>query len=250
MAVAFRSIGAATQSNAGGSSAAVATPAGFQAGDLLVMCFALNNQFGTAGSATMPTTLPSGWSTLQSIVNTPTHMCSAIYYKIASGSEGATQTWSGFSAGASGWDHRSYMMAFTGADSTTPFISGEFGTSTAANNTAAQSHPARTPTVAGSGVLLFRVMNTNTNASLRTFTSTITSAGAPAGVERADPNVNSYSFCEAIYTRDGGFALASQSYTTTASLTGAGNGQHMHTAIIAAAPAAPSGSSSVGVLLG
>lgn len=250
MAVAFRSIGTLNRSTSGVSSAAVATPAGFAAGDLLLCVAGIANFSGTG--VVFPTTVPSGWSTLNT-TTTPATVGTAIYYKIATGSEGSTQTWSGFStSGASFWHSIFQMAAFTGCDTTTPIITSgtaEWGVTTNTTTTAAQTHPSKTPTTAGSGVLLYRVQYQSSGTS-RTFTSSITSAGAPAGVERADPTGS----CDAqfsVYTRDGGFALAAQSYTTTASSTGSG-GQHMWTVILnaAAGGGGPTLGDSVGILLG
>ncbi|HEY9658382.1 MAG TPA: hypothetical protein V6C65_08015, partial [Allocoleopsis sp.] len=169
------------------------------------------------------------------MTNPTTNMGSAIYYKIASGSEGSSQTWSGFSMSSSFYNVRAQMLAFTGCDSTTPIVTSgtpQWAVTSNTNTTAAQTHPSETPTTAGSGVLLFRTQY-ETGGTNHTFTSSITSAGTPAGVERSDPSGTNDADI-AIYTRDGGFSLAAQSYTTTASGTGSG-GNHMWTVILNAA---------------
>lgn len=223
MPVEWRSTGTIVTGNLSATtSAAVGTPSGFQSGDLLLSFFNIGQFAGSA--VNFPSSIPSGW-TLLGTATSPATVGSAVYYKIASGSEGATQTWSGFSiAGQSSWYYHWQMLAFTGVDATTPIPASEWAKTTNTTTTAAQTHPSVTPTVAGSGLALYRIQY-QSSGTARTFTSSITSAGAPAGVERSDPSGTSVpQMC--IYTRDGGFALAAQSYTTTASGTGNG-GQHM-----------------------
>lgn len=236
MAVAFRSIGTANTSTSGLTSVPVDCPSGIQAGDLLVTVFAIGHFSGS--SVTLPTSLPSGWSTLTTL-NAPTLCRSAVYYKIATGSEGSSQTWSGVTATNAFWHTIAQMVCFEGNDTTDAIelSPAEWAANTAANNTQAQTHPTVTPTVDGSGVMLFRLSYISTQTST-SFTSSITSAGAPAGVERSDPSGIRYTQY-AIYTRDGGFALAPQSYTTTASVAGNGNGQHRWSIIIKSAPPPP-----------
>lgn len=246
MVAAFRSIGTLFASTSGATSAAVATPSGFAANDLLVMCWVQSNF--SASAPTFPTSLPSGWSTLGTTANPANNMASAIYYKIASGSEGASQTWSGQAMGTF-FNSRGQMLAFTGCNTSTPIVTSgtpEWAVTSNTQTTAAQTHPSVTPTTAGSGVLLFRCQYESASTN-RTFTSSITSASSPAGVEQSDPTATNNADI-AIYTRDGGFALAAQSYTTTSSAAGSG-GQHMWSVILNAAPtvALPP---SVGILLG
>jgi len=248
MAVEFGAAGTA-HSGTGATSAAVGCPSGISAGHLLVTCFGLTNNFFGSG-VTLPTSLPSGWTALATSSGSPNRSASAIYYKIATGSEGSSQTFSGFSAGSSsGWQHRAVMFRFTGVDTTTPFISGQYSVTANTSTTPAQIHPSQMPTVAGSGVLLFRMMFMTSNIN-RSFTSSITLTSAPAGVERYDPN-QSGSLNGAVYTRNGGFPLVTQIYSTTANTTGSVAGNHLWTAIIAASgwapPAGPG--DSVGVLM-
>lgn len=217
--VEFRSIGAASASQSG-TSQAVATPSGFQAGDLLLTTFALGSSVG--GAHTFPTTVPTGWSTLDTTTASAPHLSGAIYYKIATGSEGSTQTWSGWDIASNTLDaHVLQMMAFTGCDPINPIKSGEWSVSSVADGSGAltQNHPSVTPSVDGSAVIICR-MKRLTAAGNGHFTSTITDATNPAGVERADsgathPHVGTY-------TRDGGFGKTTQSYSTTSDFNASG----------------------------
>lgn len=248
MTVQFRSKGALVEATTTATtSVAVPTPAGFQAGDLLLMCLSFGGLGGSG--ATFPSSLPSGWGTLGTDLTGLIRTASAVYYKIASGSEGSSQTWSGISLnGAAFWDTRAEMLAFTGVDPSTPIKSGEWAVSSDNSITAAMTHPTVTPSVAGSGLVLFRLLAVSISTS-RDFTSSITAVSNPAGVERSDPTTSNR-IDRAIYTRDGGFSLAAQSYTTTASTTGSGGGNAAWSIVLAAAPPAVADKSSVGILYG
>lgn len=135
MAVAFRSASNAT-ANAS-TSLVLPVPAGVQDGDLLIafLTIALDN---TSNDFSTPT----GWTLLDdSVANPPGGSRSANFWKIAS-SEPANYTWN-VAAGADDW--AGVMVAYSGADQTTPINQHAGTTSGAIEQTGVTS--SITPTV-------------------------------------------------------------------------------------------------------
>ena len=87
---------------------AVPLPSGIVSGDLLLMLI------GNAANAARSTTTPSGWTSLYSVVGPSTLRRGTCYYKVATGSEGSTQTVS--ANGSNRWATIAYRISgFQGA---------------------------------------------------------------------------------------------------------------------------------------
>jgi hypothetical protein len=217
MAVAFRAAGTELNlqiSNTAGQ--AISTPASVAVGEILVTLI--------VNDANTYPTAPSGWTTLGEVDNgtssgsSPFRPHTSVYYRVADGTEGSSQTWSfNTSAYPTGDANvKAIMFAFTGGHTTTPIQGSEWSTSTTTATTSALTHPSVTPGVNGCGLILFRGAGVTAN---RTFTSSVTSASAPAGVERWDTALAGASTDSCAYTRDGSFGTGAQSFTTTSSNT-------------------------------
>ena len=124
------------------------------------------------------------------------------------------------------------VLSFTGADPDEPFGTNEYKVTGTNSTSATQTHPSVTPAVADSALILWRAITMS--VSNRTFTSSVTSASSPAGVERLDAGGLANWLDQAVYTRDGGFSGA-QSFTTTANGT-TDNVQQMWSILIRPAP--------------
>jgi hypothetical protein len=109
-APAYRATGVATLGNTT-TTVTVNKPAGTISGDVLLAL--VTNR----GANAAPSTVPSGWTLLDSAgSSTGDIMWAGLYYLVAGGSEPADYTWSGFTDSCSGG-----MIAVSGADTSAPF---------------------------------------------------------------------------------------------------------------------------------
>src|SRR5687767_3827087 len=147
-AVTYRA--AQTATTTGATSLAINVPAGVQTNDLLVAHIA------RVGNAAINT--PSGW-TAAGGTNNGNFIRQATYYRVASGSEPAsyTWTWTGSQAAAGG------MSAYYGVKGSSPL--DVVGTATTANNTTTVSAPSLTTTTNDALVLAFFASNSNSTYS-------------------------------------------------------------------------------------
>jgi hypothetical protein len=150
-AVTYRA--AQTATTAGATSLAINVPAGVQANDLLVAHIA------RAGNAAINT--PSGWTAAGGTTN-GNFIRQATYYRVASGSEPAsyTWTWTGSQPAAGG------MSAYYGVKGSSPL--DVVGTAATANNTTTVSAPSLTTTTDDALVLAFFASNSNSTYSTAT----------------------------------------------------------------------------------
>lgn len=138
MAVAFRSKGTAVSQASGGTFAYVADNAGLAVGDLMVAIFTVHN------NAITITATPSGWSATGLQGDTGADADITVYWswKIAtSGDIGATHTWT--LSGSTFSAHGGGILAYSGADTTTPIITGP--TANVATAASSQTTPSITP---------------------------------------------------------------------------------------------------------
>ena len=141
---------AQTATTAGATSLVINVPAGVQANDLLVAHIA------RTGNAAINT--PSGW-TAAGGTNNGNFIRQATYYRVASGSEPAsyTWTWTGSQPAAGG------MSAYYGVKGTSPL--DVVGTATTSNNTTSITAPGLTTTTDDALVLAFFASNSNSTYS-------------------------------------------------------------------------------------
>lgn len=109
MAIAFRAAGAVA-SVTSSASITVATPAGVQAGDVMLAVF---------GSLyTLPANIPSGWTLLNSYQS---DFYSAVYFRVATATEPASYTWSGI-ATSGNLTTQGVVVAYSGTDPLVPIL--------------------------------------------------------------------------------------------------------------------------------
>src|ERR687891_434790 len=144
---------AQTATTAGATSLVINVPAGVQANDLLVAHIA------RTGNAAIST--PSGW-TVAGGTNNGNFIRQETYYRVASGSEPAsyTWTWTGSQPAAGG------MSAYYGVKGSSPL--DVVGTADTANNTTTVTAPSLTTTVNDALVLAFFASNSNSTYSTAT----------------------------------------------------------------------------------
>lgn len=231
MSVAFKAAGAnsiVTTSTV--VTQAIAVPASTVTGDLLMLFHDSDaNDLATA---------PSGWTVLHqgnnlgnSASGSLQSVHSSVFWKVSTGSEGATQSVGVSTATYPAGDgfNQGIMLSFTGAHASIPFGAVGAGevevtadTSLTNPNGVAKTHPTVTPEVVGSALVLYRpyVNNHPNTTSTASMTSNILTA-SPAGVERTDNWDGSRELGHAVYTLDGPF-VGAQSYTTTLTTTATG----------------------------
>ncbi|KKT72903.1 MAG: Glucan endo-1,3-beta-D-glucosidase [Microgenomates group bacterium GW2011_GWA2_44_7] len=110
-----------SNNGAGGTSLSIGAPAGVVSGNVMVAQV-------TVRGATTAITPPSGWSLIRRD-NTSSSLGNALYYKVSSGSEPASYSWSfNSSQKASGW-----VVAYAGVNNSSPIDahSGKYNDSTA-----------------------------------------------------------------------------------------------------------------------
>src|ERR687891_1850085 len=144
---------AQTATTAGATSLVINVPAGVQANDLLVAHIA------RTGNAAIST--PSGWTVAGGTTN-GNFIRQETYYRVASGSEPAsyTWTWTGSQPAAGG------MSAYYGVKGSSPL--DVVGTADTANNTTTVTAPSLTTTVNDALVLAFFASNSNSTYSTAT----------------------------------------------------------------------------------
>ncbi len=138
-ALSYRSVSTDTGTS---GSLSIAKPTGTTSGDILITAVSVR-------SSTATITAPSGWTTIQTVLNTNnTSTRLSVYYKVATGSEPSSYTWTvSTNTGVVG-----STMAFSGGDTSSP-IDTYLGTDTASS----LSHTVGsvTPSVNGAMVLSF-----------------------------------------------------------------------------------------------
>ena len=194
--VTFAGVGAATSWAGSNTNSAVAVPS-HALGDIL-LCF-----INTYSSSADPT-LSAGWTLLGS--ETVSVYRSAVAWKVA------TSTSDTLSVTPNAVYAQAVCITMTGNADTSPISSGEWSVTSSTSPGTEQTHPTVTAAKDGSALLLFRANGGSPSVS---FTSSVTAASSPAGVEVYDgPGTASVDM--AVYARDGGFTGA-QSFTTTSS---------------------------------
>lgn len=162
MSVSYVGIGTATQWSSSNSAQNVASPT-HSVGDLLVL---IVHNISTAPGGTPST--PSGWTKLDGTAritdsNGSDSSISTVFWKNAT----ATNDTVSVTPNNNGSFAIAVVLAFSGHSSTTPFITGEWGFNTYSVTTASRTHPSKTPSLAGSALLLIRASEVSAN---RTFT--------------------------------------------------------------------------------
>lgn len=157
-AIAFRSSSSATATAATG--VALPVPADTQVGDVMVASVAIG---GTVNTTAM--SAPSGWTLILTKLQGKAEQ--ATFYRVASGSEPASYT---FSMASGTWSLAGGIVTYSGADTTTP-VDGTAKSGSGSSGSA--SCPSMTTTVANDRVILATADNNSV-----TFT--------PFGTERVD----------------------------------------------------------------